>query len=110
MATDRATSRLLADDRYGKIRSYFMGCEGSHAMSAIASSSDGNILVIRFTDSRILDEARIRRVGDDMIALLNKTEEQGVLLDFSGVGFMSSAMLRLNRSSGSSARAWTRSY
>lgn len=62
-------------------------------MSSIVSASDGNILVIQFTDSRILEESRIRQVGDDMIALLSKTEEEGVLLDFHGVVFMSSAML-----------------
>ncbi|OHB80677.1 MAG: hypothetical protein A2W31_12780 [Planctomycetes bacterium RBG_16_64_10] len=62
-------------------------------MSAIASESDGSILIIRFTDSRILEESKIRQAGDEMIALLDRTRAESVLLDLHGVGFMSSAML-----------------
>jgi len=53
----------------------------------------GDVLVIRFTDARILDETRIRQVGDALIELINRTDEDKVLLDFRRVEFMSSAML-----------------
>jgi anti-sigma B factor antagonist len=61
--------------------------------SAIKSESQGGVLVVSFTESRILDEAKIRQVGDELVSTLNKTDEEKLLLDFRGVSFMSSAML-----------------
>ena len=62
-------------------------------MSSLRMESKGNTLVIYFTETRILEESKIRHVGDELIKLLNKTNEEHLLLDFRGVDFMSSAML-----------------
>ena len=51
------------------------------------------VLIILFTDARILDEARIRGLGKELLEILGKSEEEQVVLDFSNVEFMSSAML-----------------
>ena len=62
-------------------------------MASIASAANGDVRVIQFTDPRILEEAKIRQIGDELIALLEKTDEEKILLDFRGVDFMSSSML-----------------
>ncbi len=60
---------------------------------SIEHVTEGKTLVIRFTEGRILDESRIRALGDEMIKLLDRTEQENVLLNFRRVDFMSSAML-----------------
>ena len=62
-------------------------------MSTITWESQGGVLVIRFLDSRILDETKIRQIGEELTALVNRTEEPNLLLDFRDVQFMSSSML-----------------
>jgi anti-sigma B factor antagonist len=62
-------------------------------MSQIESFADGKVLVIRYTQARILDEATIGSIDREVNALIDKTEDPNVVLDFSKVGFMSSAML-----------------
>ena len=62
-------------------------------MSSLRSEAEGDVLVIVFNESRILEEAKIRQVGDELITILNKTDPENVLLDFRNVNFMSSAML-----------------
>ncbi|HMP08410.1 MAG TPA: STAS domain-containing protein, partial [Lacipirellulaceae bacterium] len=42
---------------------------------------------------RLVDPEVIKRVFDDLIALLGKTDEQQVVLNFASVKFMASAML-----------------
>ena len=48
-----------------------------------------------FTDSKILDEAKIQKIGSELIAAAESAanSEKKLLLNFSGVGFMSSAMI-----------------
>lgn len=60
---------------------------------SIEYATEGDVLVIRFTEGRILDETRIRTLGDEMIALLDRTDHENVLINFRKVDFMSSAML-----------------
>jgi anti-anti-sigma factor len=59
----------------------------------IDSYSKDDILTIRLSDERLVDPEHIKRVFDDVMALLGKTEERQVVLDFSPVKFMASAML-----------------
>ena len=70
-------------------------------MPLLTTSSDGEILTIYFNEARILDELVIRQVQEDIIALLGKTEERCVLLDFRRVQFLSSsalgALLRIHK-------------
>src|SRR3972149_7960374 len=61
--------------------------------SMIRSESDGEVLTVYFTEAKILDELVIRQVQDELIRMLEKTQEQNVLLDFRFVKFLSSSAL-----------------
>jgi anti-anti-sigma factor len=61
-------------------------------MTLQSYSKDG-ILTVLFTDSRLLDESKLEQLGGDLIAQLNDTTEERVILDFRSVQFMSSSML-----------------
>ncbi len=61
--------------------------------SLIRSESDGEILTVYFTEAKILDELVIRQCQDELIRLLEKTQEQNVILDFRFVKFLSSSAL-----------------
>jgi anti-sigma B factor antagonist len=61
-------------------------------MSLSHYAKDG-ILTVIFDDARILDEAKLEKVGADLIELLNKTTEERMILDFRNVKFMTSSML-----------------
>ena len=53
----------------------------------------GELAVVRFTDSRIVDSGNIEEMGDEMFALVEKEHMKHVLLNFEGVDFLSSAAL-----------------
>src|SRR5690349_18025849 len=59
----------------------------------INSYSKDDILTIRVLDERLIDPEQLKRLFDDLYALLGKSDEQQVVLDFSSVKFMASAML-----------------
>jgi len=61
--------------------------------SMIRSESDGEILTVYFTEAKILDELVIRQVQDELIRMLEKTQEPNVILDFRFVKFLSSSAL-----------------
>jgi len=61
-------------------------------MSINTQTQDG-ILTIYFMTPRILDETQLEAVSRDVLAALDKTTEDKVILDFSKVQFMSSSML-----------------
>jgi anti-sigma B factor antagonist len=52
-----------------------------------------DILTIRVLDERLVEPEQLKRLFDDLYALLGKTDEQQVVLDLAGVKFMASAML-----------------
>ena len=55
--------------------------------------TDG-VVVVGFNDAKILDEAKIQKIGAELIeAATNAAAGKKMLLNFSGVGFMSSAMI-----------------
>jgi anti-anti-sigma factor len=60
--------------------------------ATIAEHRDG-ILIVKFMDPELSDETRIREIGDELVAHLEKGGVQLMLLNFDGVSFMSSAML-----------------
>jgi anti-sigma B factor antagonist len=62
-------------------------------VSQIKSVSNGSVRTIFFTTARILDELAIRAIGEEMFAILDKSEERNILLDFRAVQFMSSSAL-----------------
>jgi anti-sigma B factor antagonist len=61
--------------------------------SMVRSESDGEILTIYFTEAKILDELVIRQAQDEVLRMLEKTQEPNVILDFRFVKFLSSSAL-----------------
>lgn len=60
---------------------------------AISTTTKDGILIIRFDDQRLLDEGRIGQVDQEVTAVIEKSEQDRVVFDFSPVQFMSSSML-----------------
>jgi anti-anti-sigma factor len=53
----------------------------------------GDVSVIRFVDRKILDEANIQELGQELFQLIEEDERKNLLLNFSSVEFLSSAAL-----------------
>jgi anti-anti-sigma factor len=66
---------------------------GDVTVSQLRSISDGSVRTIYLTEPRILDELAIRGIGEELLAILDKSEERNILLDFRAVQFMSSSAL-----------------
>lgn len=56
-------------------------------------SDVGDVAVVRFVDRKILDEANIQELGQELFQLVEKEERSRLLLNFSTVDFLSSAAL-----------------
>jgi anti-sigma B factor antagonist len=56
-------------------------------------SKTGEVSVVTFTDQKILDEATIQELGAELFALVEQDNRKRILLDFTGVEFLSSAAL-----------------
>jgi len=61
--------------------------------SSVWSQTNGEVLIVYFNESKILDDARIQQVGKDLTQMVPKAEKGKMLLNFQSVGFMSSAMI-----------------
>ncbi|MBL9124815.1 MAG: STAS domain-containing protein [Planctomycetaceae bacterium] len=71
-------------------------------MANLAIQERGDVVMVTFTQTRILDENTIRTIGSEFANLtLEAAADHKLLLNFAGVDFMSSAMLgqivRLNK-------------
>lgn len=71
-------------------------------MAYLAIQERGDVVMVTFTQTRILDENTIRAIGSEFANLtLEAAADRKLLLNFAGVDFMSSAMLgqivRLNK-------------
>lgn len=53
----------------------------------------GDVSVVRFIDRKILDEAAIGELGEELFALVEKENRGALLLNFADVEFLSSAAL-----------------
>jgi anti-anti-sigma factor len=53
----------------------------------------GVVMVIRFGEHRILDEASVKKFGDELFQVAERSDCKNVLLNFTGVDGLSSAML-----------------
>ena len=63
-------------------------------MSKVLSKQVNDVLVVGFGAAKLLDEATIQAVGKELLDVAAGADEgQKVLLSFTGVEFMSSAML-----------------
>ncbi|TWT41635.1 STAS domain-containing protein [Botrimarina hoheduenensis] len=60
---------------------------------AISTSLRDGVLVIQVQDQRLLDESQIGKVDQEITAVIEKSEQDRVVFDFSAVQFMSSSML-----------------
>ena len=63
-------------------------------MSALKSKKVDDVLIVGFANGKLLDEAMIQQVGSELMTTASDAKEgEKILLTFSGVSFMSSAML-----------------
>lgn len=53
----------------------------------------GDVSVVRFVDRRILDAANIEGLGDELFGLVENDHRNRLILNFTGVEFLSSAAL-----------------
>ncbi len=63
----------------------------SHQRLEVSDNED--VAVVRFVDRRILDAANIEELGDELFALVESDGRKQLLLNFTGVEFLSSAAL-----------------
>ena len=56
-------------------------------------SKVGDVTVVKFLDKKILDEAGILELGAELFGLVEQDNRKSLLLNFSGVEFLSSAAL-----------------
>ena len=56
-------------------------------------STEGSVTVVRFKDQKILDEADIQQLGQELSDVVSSGEHKKLLLNFEAVGFLSSAAL-----------------
>ncbi len=52
-----------------------------------------DVAVVKFNDKKIVDNANIEEMGDELMSLIDKDKNKHVLLNFEGVEFLSSAAL-----------------
>jgi len=62
-------------------------------MTALTSIQHEDVLVVGFTDIKILDDTRIQQLGKELLEQVAIAPAGKMVLDFSGVSFMSSAMI-----------------
>ena len=62
-------------------------------MSSLNSVVNGDVRIVYFADTQILQEGKIQQLGKELLAIAGKTEGGKLLLNFEDVKFMSSAML-----------------
>ena len=56
-------------------------------------SEIGEVSVVKFVDRRILDASNIEELGDELFSLVESDDLKQLLLNFTGVEFLSSAAL-----------------
>jgi anti-anti-sigma factor len=64
-----------------------------YSMAAINIEPKDEVLVIYFTDGKILDSQRIEQVGRELQEAVPQAIHKKLVLNFRGVSFMSSAMI-----------------
>jgi len=69
--------------------------------SVVKFESDGDVLVARILETRLMEDAAIGRFHAEVVAGLGKKEDPNLLIDFSHVQFLSSsalgALLRIHK-------------
>lgn len=62
-------------------------------MPVLMTQKSGDVLVAGFTETKILDEAKIQQVSEELNSISDLVEHNKLLLNFNGVKFMSSSVL-----------------
>ncbi len=62
-------------------------------MGTLKTQVEGTILIVRFQDVSLIDESRIEAVGNELKELIDKSDQEKIVLSFENVEFMSSAMI-----------------
>ncbi len=62
-------------------------------MAVLDSKEVDDVLIVNFKDAKILDENVIQQVGKELVEVSAHAAEGKLLVNFSGVTFMSSAMI-----------------
>ncbi len=62
-------------------------------MSNLITRTQDGVLLAYFHEVRIVDEALIESIGDDLLALVADATHDKMILNFKNVAFMSSAMI-----------------
>ncbi len=63
-------------------------------MASLRTQETEGVLVVYFTETKILEEAKIQKVGGELIeAAAAAASSKKMVLNFAGVGYMSSAMI-----------------
>ena len=60
---------------------------------SLKSREEEDILIVSFTDSKILDDARIQQLGKELVDKAAHAQGAKMVLNFETVSFMSSAMI-----------------
>jgi len=66
---------------------------GMAKLRRIKVSESGQVSVVTFTDSKIIDEAEIQEMGQELYDLVERDSRKKILLNFANVEFLSSAAL-----------------
>ncbi|MEQ8848551.1 STAS domain-containing protein [Botrimarina sp.] len=59
----------------------------------ISLAESGDVTVVTFNDSKIIDDQAIQELGQELIALVEVDDRKKIVLNFAAVEFMSSAAL-----------------
>lgn len=59
----------------------------------IKTNQSGEVTVVTFVDSKIIDEAEIQELGQELYDLVERDGRKKIVLNFSNVEFLSSAAL-----------------
>ncbi len=63
-------------------------------MTSLRSKEFEDILVVQFTEAKILDEAKIQQIGKELMDMaVSAKDKKKMVVNFQGVSFMSSAMI-----------------
>jgi anti-sigma B factor antagonist len=62
-------------------------------MTSISTEEIGDVLAVTLAETKILDEAKIQQIGNELMDVPRRAISSKVLLDFRGVQFMSSGMI-----------------
>jgi anti-sigma B factor antagonist len=85
--------RLVDLARPQLFRDFDTGVRSMAVHRRLQLSQVGDVTVVRFVDRKILDEANIQELGQELFQLIEEEKRSSLLLNFSSVEFLSSAAL-----------------